>query len=110
MLDGNCTSKRSSIMSIASNENGVELSYIDKSNDKQNIGSDTNLSHEKSNGIMSPFQKIVKKLDCLKVEKRGVERILPEDRTDSTIINTAMIWVRNFAYAVKFPKVFRCDL
>jgi hypothetical protein len=44
---------------------------------------------------MKNFKKIVKRFDCLNVEKRGIERILPEDRTDSTTINTAMIWVRN---------------
>jgi hypothetical protein len=96
MPDGHRTTTISSIVPLASNEDGVELSYIDTSNDHHSIGSNTNSSHGKiSNSITSHFQKIVKKFDCLNVEERGIERILAEDRTDSTIINTAMIWVRN---------------
>jgi hypothetical protein len=101
MLNGDCTSRIFSIGSIASNEDEVELGYIDTSNDNQNIGSNTSSSHGKSNPIMSPFEKIVKKFDCLNVEKRGIERVLPEDRTDLTIINTAMIWVRNLLSVFK---------
>jgi hypothetical protein len=48
------------------------------------------------------FQKFVKKLDFINVEQRGIERILPEDRTDSTIINTAMIWVRHLLANLMF--------
>ncbi len=78
-----------------SNEYAIQLSDTYTSSNKHNIDSDTSSSCEKSNSVMKNFKKIVKRFDCLNVEKRGIERILPEDRTDSTTINTAMIWVRN---------------
>ncbi len=95
MLDNDCKSRISSNASPASDKNRIELSYIDTKCDNQNIDSNkTNSMYEKSNSIMISFQRILKKFDCLHVEKRGIERVLPEDRTDFTIINTAMIWVR----------------
>jgi hypothetical protein len=63
--------------------------------DEYNIQLSTSSAYEERNSILKRFQKIVKKFDCLNVETRGIERILPEDRNDSTTINTAMIWVRN---------------
>jgi len=84
----------SSTVPGASNEHVVELNYIRTNSDNHSIGSNTSSSHRKCNSIMSRFQEIVKKVDCLHVEKRGIDRVLPEDRTDSRIINTGMIWVR----------------
>ena len=69
------------VVPSGSNEYGIEL--------------DTTSADEEDKSILKHFQKIVKKFDCLRVETRGIERILPEDRNDSTTINTAMIWVRN---------------
>jgi hypothetical protein len=77
------------IVPSSSNEYGIELS------DKYNIELNTTSSYGKRNSIMKHFQKIVNKFDGLNIEKRGIERVLPEDRNDSTIMNTAMIWVRN---------------
>jgi hypothetical protein len=79
----------------ASNEHAVELNYIRTSSDNASIGSNTSSSHKKYNSIMSRLQEIVKKVDCLNVEQRGIDRVLPEDRTDSRIINTGMMWVSN---------------
>ena len=95
MRDVHCTSTIPSSIPSSSNEHEVELSYVGTSTDNYSIGSNTSSSHGKYNSITRCFQKIVKKMDCLNIEKRGIERISPEDRTDSKIINTAMIWVRN---------------
>ncbi len=95
MSDPDPTTIVSSIVPVASNEHEIEHSDIRTSGDDDSIGSNTSSSHKKSNSIMNRFQKIVKKFDFINVEGRGIERILPEDRTDSTIINTGMLWVRN---------------
>jgi hypothetical protein len=55
--------------------------------------SNQNCSHEKSNCVMSCFKNLLKMFKLINVEERGIDRILPEERTDSTILNTAMIWV-----------------
>jgi len=83
------------VTSLSSNDNRIELSYISRINDNYSIRSNQSYSRGKSNSIKNYFQKIIKKLDCLHLEKRGIERVSPEDRTDPTIINTAMIWVTN---------------
>ncbi len=95
MSDRHHSESISSIVPGVPNEHAVELNYIGTNSDNHSIGSNTSSSHRKCNSIMSRFQKIVKKVDCLNVEKRGIDRVLPEDRTDSRIINTGMIWVRN---------------
>jgi hypothetical protein len=95
MPSGHRKATISSIVPLTFNEHGVELNYIRRNGDNYSISSNTSSSHGKNNNTTSRFQKIVEKFDCLHVEKRGIERISPEDRTDSTIINTAMIWVRN---------------
>ncbi len=95
MSDGHHTSTVSFIVPLAANEYGVELNDIRRSSDNDSIGSNTSSSHGKHNSVVKRFQKIVNKFDCLNVETRGIERVSPDDRTDSTIINTAMIWVRN---------------
>ena len=44
---------------------------------------------------MKNISKIIrKKCDFIDVEQRGIERILPEERTDRTILDTTMIWVK----------------
>jgi hypothetical protein len=93
MSDGHHSEIISSIVPGASNEHAVELNYISTNSDNHSIDSNTSSSHRKGNFIMSRFQEIVKKVDTLNVEKRGIDRVLPEDRTDSRIINTGMIWV-----------------
>ncbi len=86
---------------LATNEHGVELSYIPMDGDNSSIRSNKNSLHDKCNSMSGYFEKIVKKISCFNVEKRGIERISPEDRTDSTIINTGMIWVRNIFHFSK---------
>jgi hypothetical protein len=89
------TSTISSIKPLNSHEHGVELDFIGTSDDSHSIISNTSSSHGKHNSIRDYFRKVVKIFDCLNVEHRGIERVLPEDRNDSTIINTAMMWVRD---------------
>ncbi len=86
------------IVPLTSNQHGTELSSICRNNDNQTIPLNRSSSHDESNTVRSRFQKIVKKFDFLNVEQRGIERVLPEDRTDSKIINTAMIWVIYIAF------------
>ncbi|CAF3377448.1 unnamed protein product [Rotaria sp. Silwood1] len=106
----------SSIVSLASNEHEIELDSTRTHNDNQSIGSNTSSSRRKCNSIMNYFHKISKRFACLNVEKRGIERILPEDRTDPTIINTAIIWVSAnliipcFAAGTLGPAVFKLNL
>ncbi len=57
---------------LASNNDGVKLSYIRTISNNHIIGSNKSCFHEKSNSIKSRFQKIIKKLDCFNVEKRGI--------------------------------------
>ena len=83
------------IVPSASSEHAIELGHIPTTSDNHSIGSSMSPSPGKCNSITSRFRKIVKIIDCLKVEKRGIERISSEDRTDLTILNTAMIWVRS---------------
>ncbi|CAF1527219.1 unnamed protein product, partial [Adineta ricciae] len=58
----------------------------------------------------------LKKFSCFKVETRGSDRILPEDRTDSTIINTALMWmgantiIPTFTSGILGPAVFNLNL
>ena len=92
---GHRTATISSIVPFASDQYGVELHTFDGNSNNHSSGSNKSSSDAKPNSITKRFQKIVGKFDFLKVEKRGIDRILPEDRTDSAIINTAMIWVRN---------------
>jgi hypothetical protein len=80
--------------SLSSNGHEVELSYISTITNNHNISSNRSLFRGKSNSIKNRFEKILKKIDCLNIEERGIERVSPEDRTDLTIINTGMIWVR----------------
>lgn len=88
MQDGLRTETTSS-----SNVHAIELSYIGRINDNHSINSNTYPPDENSNAIKNHLKKFIKKMDCLGVEERGVERVSPADRTDPTIINTAMIWV-----------------
>ena len=92
----------SSIVASDSNEHAVELYSIERTSDNHSIESKRSFSHERSNSVPSRFQTIVKNFDFLNVEKRGIERVSPNDRTDSTIINTAMIWVRSLYHIDEF--------
>ncbi|CAF0973216.1 unnamed protein product [Rotaria sordida] len=91
MLNDNPTPTISSIVPSASDEHGIELN--------------STRTNSKNDGFA-----------CLNVEKRGIERISPEDRTDPTIINTAMIWVSAnlivpcFAGGTLGPAVFKLNL
>ncbi|CAF2843236.1 unnamed protein product [Rotaria sp. Silwood2] len=106
----------SSIVSLASNENGIELNDTRTSNDNHSIGLHTSCFREKCNSITSCFHQLVKRLACLNLEQRGSERISPEDRTDLTIINTAIIWISAnliipcFAGGTLGPAVFKLSL
>jgi hypothetical protein len=93
MSSGYRPSTISSIIPLASNEHGVELNYIRSNTDNSSIKSNTSLSSVISNSINNFYRKIRKKLDYLNVEERGIDRVLSQDRTDLTILNTAMIWV-----------------
>jgi hypothetical protein len=95
MLDGPCISTVSSIIPVPSNEYKVELKSIRRNNNNDRIHSNKISSHEKSNNVTNRFKKILKQFYSMTVEERGIERISTEDRTDSKVINTAMIWVRN---------------
>jgi hypothetical protein len=95
MPDNQRTSTISSIVDLASNEYGVELSSIRRNSDNQNVDFNKCSSDEKSNHVTHRFKKILKQFYSMNVEKRGIERISAEDRTDSNVINTGMIWVRN---------------
>jgi hypothetical protein len=94
MADDHHTTTIYTIEPSTSDKHEVELDDIGMSNVNDSAESNTNSSPRKCNFITRHFQKIVRKFDYLNVEKRGIERISAEDRNDSTIINTAMIWVR----------------
>ncbi|CAF3279993.1 unnamed protein product [Rotaria sp. Silwood2] len=71
----------------------IELNDIPTNiGEQQCIDSNKISSHEKCNSIKNWWHKATKIFACLNVEERGIERISSEDRTDVTIINTAMIW------------------
>jgi hypothetical protein len=95
MPDNQRTSTISSIVPLTSNEYGVELGSIRRNSDNQNVDFNKCSSDEKSNNVSHRFKKILKQFYSMNVEKRGIERISAEDRTDSNVINTGMIWVRN---------------
>ncbi len=82
-------------MSLTANAQETELDLIGIVNYSYSSGLNESVSPEKSNSTLNRFQKILRRFDCLNIEQRGIERVLREDRTDSTIINTAMMWVRN---------------
>ncbi|CAF1024619.1 unnamed protein product [Didymodactylos carnosus] len=69
-----------------------------------------------STGRWARFSKILNKLDSVGLEARGIARITPEERTDSKLINTAMIWVAAntfiscFAIGTLGPAVFNLGL
>ncbi|CAF3890391.1 unnamed protein product [Adineta steineri] len=98
------------------NQSRIQPNYIRTIDDNYNISIGASLSCEKYNSIKNYFQKIFKRCHCPHVEKRGVERISPEDRTDLTIMNTAMIWVGasiivpTFVTGILGPAVFKLDL
>jgi hypothetical protein len=73
MLNSHRIAKISPITGLALNEDVTEINY-------------------------SRFKNLLKIFDLINVEERGIDRILPEERTDSTILNTAMIWVRHFHF------------
>ncbi|CAF1407601.1 unnamed protein product [Adineta steineri] len=117
MPSGHRTATISSIVPLTSDEHEVELHSIRRNSDNQSINSNTGSSHGKSNSNdKSRWKKFLKKFDFLNVEKRGIQRVLPEDRNDSTIINTAMIWVSSnmiipcFAIGTLGPAVFKLGL
>ena len=93
MLDGHLTSTIFPVVPLTSNEYGIELNSIRKHSDNQNVD-----SNEKSNPTTNRFLNILKKIYSTNVETRGIERVSSEDRTDSKIINTAMIWVRSILF------------
>ncbi len=80
---------------LPSNEYGVEFNYISTDSNNDHIDSNRPSFHTKCDTAISRIEKFMKKNSHFHVEKRGIERISPEDRTDLTILNTAMIWVRN---------------
>ncbi|CAF0974111.1 unnamed protein product [Adineta steineri] len=98
------------------NQSGIQLNYIRTIDDNHKISTDASLSDVKYNSITNYFQKIFNQCHCLHVEKRGIERILPEDRTDLRIMNTSMIWVGanmiipTFTVGMLGPAVFKLDL
>ncbi|CAF1451698.1 unnamed protein product, partial [Didymodactylos carnosus] len=69
-----------------------------------------------STGRWARFSQILNKLDSLGVEARGIARITSEERTDSKLINTAMIWIAAntviscFAIGTLGPAVFNLGL
>jgi hypothetical protein len=95
MPDGQRTSTVSSIVPLTSNEYGIELSSIRRNSDNQNVDFNKCSSDEKSKHVTHRFKENLKQFYSMTVEKRGIERISTEDRTDTKVINTAMIWVRN---------------
>jgi hypothetical protein len=92
MLDNHRPSITSSTVPLISTEDGIELNPI--RNDYHSIDSDRNSSQGKADSVGSRLQQILTKAWLFNVEERGIERILPENRTDSRIFNTAMIWVK----------------
>lgn len=74
-------------------EADINFDLTRSTNNYSSNDSNTRFIDKKNNCITGCFQKIMKLLAYLNIEERGVERISPEDRTDTTIINTAIIWV-----------------
>ncbi|CAF3126609.1 unnamed protein product [Rotaria sp. Silwood2] len=107
----------SSMRYLTSINQDIELNDIPTNiGEQQCIDSNKISSHEKCNSIKNWWHKATKIFACLNVEERGIERISSEDRTDVTIINTAMIWVSAniiipcFAAGTLGPAVFELDL
>ena len=106
MRDDSRSGTVSSVTYSTADEHEVEFNYVRTSDKNQSTDSDISFHRGRCHSIIGCLEKIEKKLSCFHVERRGIERISPEDRVNPTIINTAMIWVRNlfpcFVYFIYF--------
>ncbi|CAF1275706.1 unnamed protein product [Rotaria sp. Silwood1] len=107
----------SSMRHLASIDQDIELNNTPTNiGETQCIDSNKISSCEKCNSVTNWYHKTAKIFACLNIEERGIERVPSEDRTDLTIINTAMIWVSAniiipcFAAGTLGPAVFELDL
>ncbi len=105
MSDGYRSQEINSTTPLIDKEYGNELTPIRRNDDNHSIAPNDISSDENSNSIRSRFRKIFKKPDYLHVETRGIERVLPEDRTDLKIIDTALLWVTYTLYFYRYYKV-----
>ena len=78
---------QSSTMPLISNDNEIQL---DRNKDYQSI---QNSSSSSLNSNSNRLKKILNTLDYMHAEQRGIQRVLPSERTDSSILNTSIIWV-----------------
>ncbi|UJR11219.1 hypothetical protein I4U23_015400 [Adineta vaga] len=112
MRDNSSTSTIFPIVSSISKNYEIELTGIRLNKNDHIMSSNSNITGEKCSLIM----RTLKKFDCLNVETLGSDRILPENRTDSTIINTAMMWmganmiIPSFASGLLGPALFNLNL
>jgi len=102
MSDGYRSQEINSTTPLIDKEYGSELTPILRNDDNHSIAPNDISSDENSNSIRNRFQKIFKKLDYLHVETRGIERVLPEDRTDLKIIDEALLWVTYTLYFYRY--------
>jgi len=105
MSDGYRSQEINLTTPLIDKEYGNELTPIRRDDDNHSIAANDISSYENSNSIRSIFGKIVKKFDYLHIETRGIERVLPEDRTDLKIIDTALLWVTYILYFYQYYKV-----
>jgi len=98
MSDGYRSQEINSTTPLIDKEYASELTPILRNDDNHSIAPNDISSYENSNFIRSRFDKIFKKFDYLDVETRGIERVLPEDRTDLKIIDTTWLWVTYILY------------
>ncbi|CAF3957990.1 unnamed protein product [Adineta steineri] len=116
MSNGSRTTTISSIAPLTTNDYGDEINSLHKNSTDHIVTLTRNSSHGKSNSICSRLAKVVQKYNFVNVEERGIERVLPQHRTDSKIINTGMIWVGAniiipcFAMGTLGSAVFKLDL
>ncbi|UJR24532.1 hypothetical protein I4U23_005907 [Adineta vaga] len=91
----------------------LPLNSVHQNTDYQSI---QNPSYTQSNSKLNRLERFIKKLDLTGVETRGIERILPEERIDSSILSKSIIWISAninipcFTTGILGPSIFKLTL
>ena len=81
--------QRASTVPLLNNSDEIKLTALDRTTDYQSIESPSSLQ---SNFKPNRSSKFIKNFDYISPEYRGIERVLPDERTDSSVFQISVFW------------------
>ncbi|CAF1428844.1 unnamed protein product [Adineta ricciae] len=104
---------QSASMPLISNDDEMQINPLGQNKDYRSI---QNSSSSSLNSNSNRLKKFLNTLDYVHAEQRGIQRVLPSERTDSSVLNTSIIWIGMniiipcFAIGAVGPAVYKLDL